>query len=107
MTGLLTGLRSGSTGERGHPLFNLLSSRLAEISYTLYLFHFPLLCLLFFSMRWGQQQPGVRSFGMFTLVLCLVLLVTYVLWYVFERNTEYVRGIVGRTLTRQRVEGLK
>jgi CHASE1-domain containing sensor protein len=44
---------------------------------------------------------------MFLLILLFVLLVTYGLWYVFERNTEDVRRIVGRTLARERVGALR
>jgi peptidoglycan/LPS O-acetylase OafA/YrhL len=90
VAGLLIGLRL-QPNSAAFPRAKAAASHLAKISYTLYLFHFPLLALGFFSLHLAQRQPGMPTYGEFALLLCAVLIVATGLWYLFERQTEWVR----------------
>jgi peptidoglycan/LPS O-acetylase OafA/YrhL len=87
---LLTGLRL-LPNSAAFPWAQSAASHLAKISYTLYLFHFPLLALCFFSLHLAQRQPSASAYGEFAILLCAVLIVATGLWYLFERRTESVR----------------
>jgi peptidoglycan/LPS O-acetylase OafA/YrhL len=90
VAGLLIGLRL-QPNSAAFPWAQAAASHLAKISYTLYLFHFPLLALCFFSLHLAQRQPGTPVYGEFAMLLCAVLIVATGLWYLFERRTESVR----------------
>jgi peptidoglycan/LPS O-acetylase OafA/YrhL len=90
VAGLLIGLRL-RPNSAALPRAQAAASHLAKISYTLYLFHFPLLALCFFSLHLTQRQPGTAAYGEFALLLGAVLIVVTGLWYLFERRTESVR----------------
>lgn len=73
-----------------------ISGALSEISYTLYLVHFPLLAWIFFTLFRGQQMmPDGRGFLLFFSILLLVLLYSSVAWWCFERNTDRIRRWIG------------
>lgn len=90
VAGLLIGLRL-QPNSTAIPGAQAAASHLARISYTLYLFHFPLLALCFFSLHLAQRQPAAPAYGEFTILLCAVLIVATGLWYLFERQTDPVR----------------
>jgi peptidoglycan/LPS O-acetylase OafA/YrhL len=71
-------------------------SYLAQISFTLYLFHFPLLAFFFFALHIPQQQPSPLVYVEFVALLAVVLVVATCFWYLFERNTDLVRRFVSR-----------
>jgi peptidoglycan/LPS O-acetylase OafA/YrhL len=102
VSALLVGL--AGIPKKGMPVVWIRASAryLARISYTLYLFHFPLLAFIFFSLRLTQQQPTARSLAEFAALLIGVLLVSTGLWFMFERNTEMVRNAVRRTIARRK-----
>jgi len=66
---------------------------LSEISYTLYVVHFPLLFFIAAVVLEGRQWPangqGLLLFGGLTVV---VLAISVGMWWLFERNTDRVRN---------------
>jgi peptidoglycan/LPS O-acetylase OafA/YrhL len=96
-TGLLVGLRAVPNTRVLFPWVRSAASHLARISYTLYLFHFPLLALFFFSLHLQQQQPTGLAYVEFVGLLAAVLVIATALWYLFERRTDSVRRILSRT----------
>jgi len=90
VAGLLIGLRL-RPNSAGFPWAQAAATHLAKISYTLYLFHFPLLALCFFSLHLAQRQPATPAYGEFAILLCAVLIVATGLWHLFERRTGSVR----------------
>jgi peptidoglycan/LPS O-acetylase OafA/YrhL len=76
---------------------------LSEISYTLYVVHFPLLFFIAAVVLDGRQWPangqGFLLFGGLTVV---VLAISVGMWWLFERNTDRVRKRLwdGRVVTR-------
>jgi peptidoglycan/LPS O-acetylase OafA/YrhL len=90
VAGLLIGLRL-QPNSAAFPRAQAVASHLAKISYTLYLFHFPLLALCFFSLHLTQRQPRAAAYGEFAILLGAVLIVVTGLWWLFERRTESVR----------------
>ena len=76
-----------------------LASAISEISYTLYLVHFPLLAFFFFSFRLpGKSLPGVASYSGFLGLLALTLIYAVCVWWLFEKRTDSVRKRVERAL---------
>lgn len=65
---------------------------LSEISYTLYLFHFPLV-LLIYAVFYSKTQIALNIYGITQYIFWLLLLIvsSYLLWWIFERNTNRVR----------------
>ncbi|HUB65892.1 MAG TPA: acyltransferase [Candidatus Methylacidiphilales bacterium] len=78
-------------------LYGLVAIGLSDISYTLYVVHFPLLSFLFFTFRPGRQvAPSPAAYGTFLLLLCGVVAYASLLWWLFERRTDDVRRIIER-----------
>jgi peptidoglycan/LPS O-acetylase OafA/YrhL len=75
-----------------------LGSGLAAPSYTLYLTHYPLICLLqVYGLERGQMALG--SFVNFFGVIALSFIVAMVFYFPFERNTKAIKAlIVTRTI---------
>jgi len=66
---------------------------MSEISYTLYLVHFPLLAWMYFTFfAPAQMQPSAFSLGILALALIVVIGYSAALWWLFERNTDRFRG---------------
>ena len=80
--------------------YGVLSAGASEISYTLYLVHFPVLAFLFFGFFKGSQMtPGLTSGSWFAITLGGVLLYSIAIWWLFERNTDRVRKVMERSLS--------
>ena len=72
--------------------YTWLALRLSDMSYTLYLFHFPVLCLLYFTwMPKAKHIPSPSSDAGYGACLLGVLLMSYGLWWLFERRTPAVK----------------
>ena len=68
-------------------------SRLADYSYTLYLFHYPTLCLMSFFVR---PSPNFEALAILRYIgglgICFAMCVFW--WHIFERQTGHVRRIL-------------
>jgi peptidoglycan/LPS O-acetylase OafA/YrhL len=68
------------------------STGLSEVSYSLYVMHFPVLFFAAAVMFNGYQYaPGIMSYLWFALLAGGTLLISAGFWWVFERNTTAVR----------------
>lgn len=80
----------------------------SEISYSLYLTHFPLLTFIILSTSAPARFfPNGAGFGVFILLLLVTTSWATIIWFCFERHTDRVyRYIVGQcdALSRRRVE---
>lgn len=77
-----------------------LSTPMAAFSYTLYLTHYPLLLAL---RDWGWQRIGVldvRAYGIYTGVVAACLIIAWMLYWPFERNTVSIKSAVKRVFFR-------
>lgn len=76
----------------GPTIVQRLVSALSDVSYSLYLFHFPLVVAAgALVMRGRQLQPSAVGLLVYSLLLAAILAVCSALWFAFERNTHVVR----------------
>ena len=76
-------------------LYGKISAALSDISYTLYLVHFPLMAFVFFVFFHGQQiVPSTVTALWFVGLLAVTIAYSALLWWIFERNTDEVRDFV-------------
>jgi peptidoglycan/LPS O-acetylase OafA/YrhL len=74
---------------------------LSNISYSLYLTHFPIVILfgaLFYTSN--QLLPNVDGFSHFVSLLALLLLVSIIFWSLFEKNTYKLKTFMTKRLIR-------
>lgn len=65
---------------------------LADISYTLYVIHFPIFILIYaFWFKDFQEMPNTKSLIMYIFILVIMIFFSRFFWYVFENNTNIVR----------------
>ncbi|QWX83328.1 acyltransferase [Cellulophaga sp. HaHaR_3_176] len=71
---------------------NKISYFISEISYTLYIVHFPIV-LLIYALFYSQNQLSlnINSSIQFSIWMILIILISTLLWYIFEKNTWFVR----------------
>ena len=70
---------------------------LSEISYTLYVVHFPCMLALGALLYKGQQlQPTLSGLGHFLCWLIVLFAISALLWWCFERNTPKVRKLMAK-----------
>jgi len=77
--------------------YSWFATRLSDVSYSLYLVHFPLLGFLIFGF--GRREPLTPAWGLmpkFAALFAALLLFSWVFWYFFERRTAEVRRWFGR-----------
>jgi peptidoglycan/LPS O-acetylase OafA/YrhL len=68
------------------------SLALANMSYTLYLCHFPFLAFLWFvGVAPRQFEPGLAGYALFIAFVAATLAYAYLVWWCFERNTGAIR----------------
>lgn len=75
----------------------MIARRLSNLSFTLYLSHFPLVLLVsttFFHA--ANLQPTLKAWGSYCGILLGLLLVAQMLWWAFERNTLKVKRFIAR-----------
>lgn len=77
---------------------------LSELSYTLYLVHFPLLAWLYFAVVGPDQwRFGAAGVALYAAVVAGVLVYAAAIWWLFERNTDRVRAFLVRRLAARAV----
>jgi len=80
---------------RSQALLSAVIKKVSEFSYSLYLFHFPLVILLAVSMiGTAQLQPNVTSVTALLGATGLCLVVAWISWFLFERHNDYIRRSV-------------
>ncbi|PHN94580.1 hypothetical protein CSC80_04330 [Maribacter sp. 6B07] len=65
---------------------------ISEISYTLYITHFPIVLLIYSNYYLGKQLTfNFNSNLQFTAWFLLLIFISILFWYLFERNTPIIR----------------
>ncbi len=104
-TDLLLGIACAATlpclARLGNPggIYGRLSFWLSEISFTLYVVHFPLIALLWFALL-APTQFAIGPAGLVVAAGLIVAALLYAaaMWWLFERNTGRVRALLLQTL---------
>lgn len=79
--------------------FHRISGAMSEISYTLYLVHFPFLAWIFFTVFQGRQVvPDFPGMALYVGLLLAVLAYASLTWWCFERNTDRIRAWISGAL---------
>lgn len=74
-------------------------SGFSDMSYSLYLFHFPFVAFCWFVfIAPSQQQPNLFSYGQFFTLLVMTLIFCFTMWWLFERHTSHVRDLLKNRL---------
>lgn len=91
------------TSLQGPSLFAKFSTKLSEMSYTLYLCHAPILVFLtgLLMTRWQPWQLSTVGLAKFAGVLCVTFLCARVMYELFERNTPQVREFTYNMLSKR------
>lgn len=86
--------------------YSVLSRGVSEISYTLYLTHFPLLtCIVLSGFAPNRFPPGIAGAGVYAGLLSLAVAWSIIVWWCFERHTDTVYSIVrARLVSREPAE---
>jgi peptidoglycan/LPS O-acetylase OafA/YrhL len=80
-------------------LYARAATGLSNISYTLYAVHFPLVLMLWFWLLAPvQSQPGALALMRIAAFLAVALAYATLVWFLFERRTDAVRGAMRRAL---------
>jgi peptidoglycan/LPS O-acetylase OafA/YrhL len=75
-----------------HYLYNKIFFKLSNISYTLYLMHFPIVLLIFkFFLDYEKKNFDSLNLLYYLLFLLNIILFSYILWFLFEKNTYRIR----------------
>jgi peptidoglycan/LPS O-acetylase OafA/YrhL len=84
-------------------LYAWVTERIAQMSFTVYLFHFPLITLIVLFL--ARHYPGImrhKSGFTYFAVAALAYSICYLFYLMFERNTDHVRKLAVNLLpTRQ------
>lgn len=84
---------------RSYALLNIIIKKVSEFSYSLYLFHFPLVILLAASIIGTDQlQPNLVSVAILLGATGLCLFVAWISWLIFERHNDCIRRAAYRLI---------
>jgi peptidoglycan/LPS O-acetylase OafA/YrhL len=68
---------------------------LSNISYTLYLIHFPICMFIFcYIIKFEKIYLNLASFFSYLFFLSIIIFIAYLFWFMFERNTNLIRGLI-------------
>jgi peptidoglycan/LPS O-acetylase OafA/YrhL len=85
-------------------LFANISTKISEMSYTLYLCHAPILvflCALIMAPHWQPWVLSPLGLAKFAGVICVTFLCARFMYELFERNTSQVRQFVYNILSKR------
>jgi len=87
-------------------IFASVAKGVANISYSLYLFHFPLLAFIFFSSGLHQSLPSTITYIKFLALFAMLIFTSIIAWYLFERNTGRMRQLMKNLIVKIRIMSL-
>jgi hypothetical protein len=71
---------------------------ISNISYTLYVFHFPFILLIVAWFKFELTPFDSTSFINYIYVLIITYIYCYSMWYLFERNTNKIKNIIKKVI---------
>jgi peptidoglycan/LPS O-acetylase OafA/YrhL len=88
-----------------NPTSRAIAARLADFSYSIYLFHFPFIAFLWFCfLAPTQVAPSASGYALFGVIFACSVTYAYLMWWFFERNTNSLRRWVSGSLTMSRAK---
>ena len=83
----------------GNNIVNAYSNISSNISYSMYLYHFPIISFIWIILMAPKQlQPNFIGYAIFILILFVVIFFVLILWYLFERNNKIINKLMYRIL---------
>ena len=80
-------------------LIAAVSAWISDISFTLYLAHFPLASFLWYSFLGSERlAPSAVAFCRFTVILTILVFYSYMLSLIFEKNTDKLRRYITKII---------
>ena len=80
-------------------LFKNVIIHLSNISYTLYLIHFPICMLIFcYIIKFEKIYLDLPNFFSYLFYLTIIISFSYIFWFMFEKNTNLIRDIIYRKI---------
>ena len=80
-------------------LFKNVIIHLSDISYTLYLIHFPICMLIFcYVIKFEKIYVNLSNFFSYLFFLSIIIFIAYLFWFMFEKNTNLIRGMIYRKI---------
>ena len=77
--------------------FNLkIFNYLSNISYSLYLFHFPIILIIFSLIQKNKFTLNLINLIYFFLISFLIIIIIHIFWFIFEKNTYLYKNVVKR-----------
>jgi peptidoglycan/LPS O-acetylase OafA/YrhL len=84
-------------------LYRVLARASSELSYTLYLTHFPLLTMIVMvGLAPERLPPSTFAAGLYVALLSVAILWAAAVWWCFERNTDRTYSLIASTLLASR-----
>ena len=80
-------------------LFKNVIIHLSNISYTLYLVHFPICMLIFcYIIKFEKMHLDLPNFFSYLFYLTIIISFSCIFWFIFEKNTNLIRDIIYRKI---------
>tara|TARA_S200000501_G_scaffold327799_1_gene327286 strand:- start:402 stop:1511 length:1110 start_codon:yes stop_codon:yes gene_type:complete len=73
-------------------------NKLSKISYSLYLFHFPMTLIVFTLIQTNKNIFNLMNLIYFSLICFLIILIVNLFWFIFEKNTYFIRNKITKFL---------
>lgn len=70
------------------------STFFSNISYTLYLAHLPFIYFVTSFINFQDKEWSTKNFFIYLMITILTLTYSFILWYLFERNTKKIKSFL-------------
>jgi peptidoglycan/LPS O-acetylase OafA/YrhL len=89
-------------------MYRTVARALSEVSYTLYLTHFPLLTFIVLTgMAPSRLAPSIAASEIYAVLISAAIILAIVFWWCFERNTDRIYSLIVDAISTKASAGSK